>query len=279
MLRRYFQNLYRRAMREAYAKATREIAFALEAGGQVLDCGAGSAWMYPIICERIPIPRSDYFGLDWDEGSVAAGRRSGLDIRQADLNQGIPFEDRRFSCVFAVSILEHLLNGCRFMRECHRLLRPGGTLVLLTPNISTYFTAALILMGKMPSSGPHPDSNALVTREEVVKVSSTELACDVEQDTPVHRDLVVFSYRVLKRYLGMLGFTEVKGHGFGLYPFPNAIQPLLERSDPWHCHQMVFVAKKWADDRTRACVPARAPAANAAAPPMAASQGNRVSTR
>jgi hypothetical protein len=64
----------------------------------------------------------------------------------------------------------------------------------------------------------------------------------------VHRHLVVFSYRVLKRYLGMLGFADVEGHGFGLYPFPNAVQPVLERMDPWHCHQMVFIARKPASD-------------------------------
>jgi len=59
-----------------------------------------------------------------------------------------------------------------------------------------------------------------------------------------HRHLVVFSYRVLKEYLKLIGFREVRGYGFGLYPFPNFMQPLLERIDPIHCHQMVFVARK-----------------------------------
>jgi hypothetical protein len=54
--------------------------------------------------------------------------------------------------------------------------------------------------------------------------------------TAVHRHLLVFSYRVLKQYLEMLGF--------GLYPFPNFMQRPLERIDPYHCHQMVFVATK-----------------------------------
>lgn len=130
------------------------------------------------------------------------------------------------------------------MQEAFRILKPGGRLVILTPNISTYFTALLILLGKMPSSGPHPDSNSLVKAEEVFKVSSDELHWDTESDTPVHRHLVVFSYRVLNRYLYSIGFSKIKGRGFGLYPFPNFAQPFLERLDPYHCHQMVFVAEK-----------------------------------
>jgi hypothetical protein len=123
-------------------------------------------------------------------------------------------------------------------------LKQGGTFVLLTPNISTYFTAILILLGRMPSSGPHPDSDVLVKEEEVFKVSSDQLQWDTESDTPVHRHLVVFSYKVLKKYLKMLGFSHIRGYGFGLYPFPNFIQPVFEKIDPYHCHQMVFIAKK-----------------------------------
>ncbi|MFT4582684.1 MAG: hypothetical protein ACI8XZ_002438 [Gammaproteobacteria bacterium] len=44
--------------------------------------------------------------------------------------------------------------------------------------------------------------------------------------------------------LELAGFRDVKGYGFGLYPFPNFSQPILEKIDPCHCHQMVLVAKK-----------------------------------
>jgi hypothetical protein len=140
-------------------------------------------------------------------------------------------------------VLEHLLNPCQFLKESHRVLRPGGRVVLLTPNISTYFTAALILLGKMPSSGPHPDSEALLQSQEIFQVHPGA-GRDIESGTPLHRHLVVFSFRVLRGYLRMLGFREIRGYGFGLYPFPNFLQPVLERIDPWHCHQMVFVATK-----------------------------------
>ena len=96
----------------------------------------------------------------------------------------------------------------------------------------------------MPSSGPHPDSDILMKKEEIFKVSSESLHPDTERDTPVHRHLIVFSYCVLRDYLTSVGFDKVTGYGFGLYPFPNFLQPLLEKIDPYHCHQMVFVAYK-----------------------------------
>lgn len=231
-------------MQEAYATATREIVASLGDGGTVLDCGANSGRMFDILGREVPLQPTEYFGIEWDREAASKGQKRGLQITCADLNRGIPYEDESFSCVFGLSLLEHLLNGCRFMRECRRVLQPGGKLVLLTPNISTYFTAALILAGKMPSTGPHPDSDALLKKEELFKVSSETIQPDMERETSMHRHLVVFSYLVLRDYLKMLGYSEVRGYGFGLYPFPNLLQPLLERLDPYHCHQMVFTARK-----------------------------------
>jgi hypothetical protein len=146
-------------------------------------------------------------------------------------------------CVYGLSVLEHLLMPCAFIVECRRVLRPGGMLVLLTPNISTYFTALLVLIGRMPSSGPHPDSLALLSSEELVKLHDVAKE-DSPDDHPVHRHLVVFSFLVLRKFLGMSGFEIESARGFGLYPLPNVLQPLAERIDPFHCHQMVFVCRK-----------------------------------
>ena len=143
-----------------------------------------------------------------------------------------------------MSVLEHLLNPCFYLKECYRVLDKNGQLIILTPNISTFFTAALILLGKMPSSGPHPDSDQLIKHEELFKVSDESLQPDSETDTPVHRHLIIFSYKVLLAYMKTIGFKEVKGYGFGLYPFPNFMQPILEKIDPYHCHQMVIIAQK-----------------------------------
>lgn len=244
MLKKYLTALYRRALSEAYNLAYREIAESLHKGGNCLDCGAYNGRLFEILSSKTQLTLSSYFGIEWNAELVSQAQAKKLNVTQGDLNKEISYPSNNFKCVFALSVLEHLLNPCKFLRETYRVLEEGGTLVLLTPNISTYFTAGLILLGKMPSSGPHPDSDILIKTDDFLKVSGENIQPDTEIDTPVHRHLVVFSYRVLSGYLRMIGFKKVTGYGFGLYPFPNFMQKFLEQVDPYHCHQMVFVAVK-----------------------------------
>ena len=243
MMRTYFKSLYQRTMREAYAAAWRELVSSLSDGGKCLDCGAQKGQAYDAICRETNFSPERYFGIEWNRACVQAGQRRGLNIIQGDLNAALPYKSQTYKCVFALSVLEHLINGCHFISECLRVLEPQGSLILLTPNISTFFSIFQLLLGKMPSSGPHPDSNLLLNSENPIRVSDIG-PTDVETEFPLHRHMVVFSFRVLKRYLRMAGFSMVKGTGFGLYPFPNCLQPVLEKIDPYHCHQIVIVARK-----------------------------------
>ena len=154
MFRPYFRDLYIRTMREAYSLAFESIADALHTGGQVLDCGANTGGSYERLQGMIDLDPTRYAGIEWSEPLVKESVAKGLNVIQGDLNRALPFDDGQFRCVFGLSVLEHLLNGCAFMRECHRVLEDRGTLVLLTPNISTFFTIALLLVGKMPSTAP-----------------------------------------------------------------------------------------------------------------------------
>lgn len=167
MLERYFKNLYERTMREAYAFASGEIVRALEDGADCLDCGAAGGHWFEKLSDLVGMEKARYYGIEWNPELASHARLKGLNILHGDLNHDLPFESGKFTCVFALSVLEHLLNGCHFLKECHRVLKDKGTLILITPNISTYFTVALLLLGKMPSTGPHPDSTVLVRESEL----------------------------------------------------------------------------------------------------------------
>jgi len=52
----------------------------------------------------------------------------------ADLNSGIPLEDCSADVVVAIETIEHLENPRAFMRDLMRLARPGGLVLVTTPN-------------------------------------------------------------------------------------------------------------------------------------------------
>ena len=230
-------------MQKAYGCGYEMVVASMTEGGKCLDCGAGEGQHFAHLRGLMHLDADRYRGIDWSSESVQRAREKGIPVMTGDLNRELPFSDGEFQCVFGFSVLEHLLNGCRWMREVKRVLMPGGTFVIVSPNIATWFTVLLIMLGRMPSIGPHPDS-LLLKNDESLLPFDAGFTADLESDTPLHRHLIVFSYRALKRYLAICGFTEIKGRAFGLYPFPSFMQPLVERIDPWHCHQMVFSARK-----------------------------------
>lgn len=60
----------------------------------------------------------------------------GVPFTPADMNEPLPFADGAFDAVACIDGIEHLERPFDFVRECYRILRPGGVLLVSTPNIS-----------------------------------------------------------------------------------------------------------------------------------------------
>lgn len=60
-----------------------------------------------------------------------------LSVVTGDLSK-LPFQDEAFSLIFSRSVFEHLAEPADVMDEFHRVLQPGGTCVILTPNRYDY---------------------------------------------------------------------------------------------------------------------------------------------
>ncbi|MCX7186496.1 MAG: methyltransferase domain-containing protein [Methylophilales bacterium] len=56
----------------------------------------------------------------------------------ADANQGLPFESERFDSLVTIEGIEHLENPSEFLRECARIVKPGGWVFLSTPNVDSF---------------------------------------------------------------------------------------------------------------------------------------------
>ena len=62
---------------------------------------------------------------------------SGGDIINHNVNNGLPFEDSSVEVIFSSHFIEHLTfeEGLNFLKECYRVLRPGGILRIICPDI------------------------------------------------------------------------------------------------------------------------------------------------
>ncbi len=58
-------------------------------------------------------------------------------FQRADMNQPLPYADDQFDAVVSIDGIEHLEHPFGFVRECARILRAGGSLIVSTPNISS----------------------------------------------------------------------------------------------------------------------------------------------
>ena len=68
--------------------------------------------------------------------------------------KSFPFPDARFDQVVAMEVLEHLAVDPMFMlAEANRVLKPGGRLLLTTPNVTSLASLYLLLWGRHPSTG------------------------------------------------------------------------------------------------------------------------------
>ena len=54
---------------------------------------------------------------------------------QADANEPLPFHAGEFDYILSREGIEHLENQAGFIRECARVIRPGGMIVITTPNV------------------------------------------------------------------------------------------------------------------------------------------------
>lgn len=73
-----------------------------------------------------------------------------------DLNQEFPLEDEQFQFVSCIEGIEHLQDQFQFVRECHRVLKKGGYLVLSTPNILNLASRLKFLFSGFYALVPRP---------------------------------------------------------------------------------------------------------------------------
>lgn len=104
----------------------------LKPGDRVLDVGCGSGVLVPMILERIQ-PTGMLWELDFAEKMIAENRRlhpePNIRFIVADATEA-PLEADACDVIFCFACFPHFDRKPDVVRRLHRILRPGGTLVL-----------------------------------------------------------------------------------------------------------------------------------------------------
>ncbi|WP_232664253.1 class I SAM-dependent methyltransferase [Pseudonocardia sp. TRM90224] len=131
------------------------------AGAVVLEAGCGEGYGADLLAEGA----RRVLALDYDPTTAAHvhSRYPRVAVARANL-VALPIADAVCDAVVSLQVVEHLWEQEQFLRECLRVLRPGGELLLSTPNRITF------------SPGRDTPLNPFHTRE----LSGAELAAIVD---------------------------------------------------------------------------------------------------
>lgn len=101
--------------------------------GRLLDIGCGTGWLLSLMRR-----------LGWEvagvepsaEAAVVAQERFGLQVFIGALEEAM-FKNDTFDAITMQHVFEHLTDPVGTLNECFRVLRPGGQIVIVTPNVES----------------------------------------------------------------------------------------------------------------------------------------------
>jgi SAM-dependent methyltransferase len=108
-------------------------------GPRLLEVGAGEGYGSALLTERVSV----VLALDYDAAAIGhlARRYPRLGAVRGNL-AALPVADAAIDTVVSLQVVEHVWDHPQFLAECARVLRPGGLLVLSTPNRLTFSPSA-----------------------------------------------------------------------------------------------------------------------------------------
>ena len=140
-----------------------------------------------------------------------------------DLRKPLPWADASFSAVYASHLLEHLFfdEGQRLLRECYRVLKPGGIVRMVVPDfaqIITDYTAGRTLPEKRwakdwPNTPADTANLQLFFRDPVFRAGGWKVKLyDAFYDLHGHKWM--YDERSLIAHLRHAGFVDARRRGY-----------------------------------------------------------------
>lgn len=218
-------------------------------GKTVLDACCGN----PRIVSWMRAMGADTFGCDISMTMLTMGGRrkySYVMTRRVDMpvvtwvqadSERMPFADGTFDVVTCFQALHHM-DAYKFISECRRVLKPGGTLIITDPNGGHF----LRKMGNMVGARMgllSPDESALVANE--IEKAFTINGFTVTKRTSINFfSEILFLYEEICRSGKPLLSALIRASLFLFYPLDSLLDATLFRIFPSLAWRMIFMGEK-----------------------------------
>lgn len=179
----------------------------LPSPARILDVGCGDGFATSVAAQRNPGHR--FAGLDWSARSLAQARERGVSVLRAGLDSRLPIRSASVDVVIMSEVIEHLVDTDSAIEEVHRVLKPGGSLLLSTPNLAAWYNRVLLAFGLQPVFSE-------VSLRSVYGRPGRQVA----------GHLHMFTRRALAEFLAANGLTCVRVEGARYHDVPAALRPL-----------------------------------------------------
>jgi SAM-dependent methyltransferase len=182
---------------------------------RIVDVGCGDGSATALV--RGLNARNTVIGVDWSATALAQARARGLLVVQGGVDtSGLPLPDGCADVVIMSELIEHLVDTDSAVDEVRRVLRPGGVLLLSTPNLAAWFNRGLVGLGIQPVF--------------------SEVSLRGIYGRPGHEvvgHLRLFTRRALVEFLAARGFRCERVLGAPYHDVPRLLRPLDRTLSRW----------------------------------------------
>jgi len=182
---------------------------------QIVDVGCGDGSATHLVSNLNA--GNTVIGVDWSATALARARARGLLVVQGGVDTcGLPLPDGCADVVIMSELIEHLVDTDAAVDEVRRVLRPGGVLLLSTPNLAVWFNRGLVGLGIQPVFS---------------EVSMRGIYGRPGHEVVGH--LRLFTRRALVEFLAARGFRCERVLGAPYHDVPRPLRPLDRILSRW----------------------------------------------